>query len=638
MNYLELLHLQREPFSNSPDPDAYYSAPLHALYLSRLEIAVHLKRGVNIVLGRVGTGKSTLCRCLLRNLATRPEIETFLLLDAGNANSLTFIAQLYELLSGQPAPDDMTERTGMGLLQTVIYAKALQEEHTLVLLIDEGQKLSAEALEVLRELLNFETNTEKLLQIIIFGQPELEERIAALPNFKDRINEYLHLMPLPEKESIALVRHRLHLAGGQQAERLFSKGALAALHKASKGHPRQLMRLGHQMLLSLIMGNKTQVTAAMVQAQVARDAGSPPPPRWRFVVFLLLAAGLALGAWYALPALTQAWHNTALPLLHSLGQQGKNLLPASLTPQESAPQSPATQAQINNAPLPPQAEQGAGVQGDGSAGARQQPSMRSQQAPQGQNPSATRQGQQPSMNTTQQVPLGQSSGTVQNNAALQGSAQGLASAEAQRQPNTATQARAALSAAQQPATQGAEAQQGQTLGQPQQQLPRKAQGTQLEQGAQTIQQPASLGVAQVSGIENLRELALIFYGTSAAEKALAQANPQYALGEPQAIALPWLEFALPPTMTKHFLLCFGEYDSPSQAYQARQRLLAFNPRLVARDMGEGLRFYMLSRESFSTEGRAWVWLGKKKTPSGMTARIMPPYTKGEKSLYEFAVR
>ncbi|MDD2966790.1 MAG: AAA family ATPase [Desulfovibrionaceae bacterium] len=635
MNYLELLHLQREPFSNSPDPDAYYGAPLHALYLSRLEIAVHLKRGVNIVLGRVGTGKSTLCRCLLRNLATRPEIETFLLLDAGNANSLTFIAQLYELLSGQPAPDDMTERTGMGLLQTVIYAKALQEEHTLVLLIDEGQKLSAEALEVLRELLNFETNTEKLLQIIIFGQPELEERIAALPNFKDRINEYLHLMPLPEKESIALVRHRLHLAGGQQAERLFSKGALAALHKASKGHPRQLMRLGHQMLLSLIMGNKTQVTAAMVQAQVARDAGSPPPRRWRFVVLLLLAAGLALGAWYALPALTQAWHSTVQPLLHSLGQQGKNLLPASLTPQESTPQShatqaalPATQAQINNAALPPQAEQSAGVQGAGSVGTGQQPTAQGSM-PQAQNPSTAQQGQQPSTSTTQQAPLGQSSGTAHNNAALQGSAQGLAGAAAQRQPNTAGQ---------QPAMQGAKAQQGQTLGQPQQQLPREAQGTQLEQGAQAIQQPASLGVAQVSGIENLRELALIFYGTSAAEKALAQANPQYALGEPQAIALPWLEFALPPTMTKHFLLCFGEYDSPSQAYQARQRLLAFNPRLVARDMGEGLRFYVLSRESFSTAGRAWVWLGKKKTPSGMTARIMPPYAKGEKSLYEFAVR
>lgn len=81
-----------------------------------------------------------------------------------------------------------------------------------------------------------------------------------MPNFKDRINEYLYLKPLSMRESIRLVRHRLRLAGGQRAERLFSLGSLIALHRASRGKPRQLMRLGHQMLLALLVGNRTTVT------------------------------------------------------------------------------------------------------------------------------------------------------------------------------------------------------------------------------------------------------------------------------------------------------------------------------------------------------------------------------------------
>ena len=90
---------------------------------------------------------------------------------------------------------------------------ALEEKRQLVLLIDEGQKLTPEALEILRVLLNFETNTEKLLQIVIFAQPEFRAVMDAIPNFRDRVNECLTLSPLSEKESLALLRHRLNLSG-----------------------------------------------------------------------------------------------------------------------------------------------------------------------------------------------------------------------------------------------------------------------------------------------------------------------------------------------------------------------------------------------------------------------------------------
>lgn len=294
-SYLELLNLAREPFSNSPDPDAYYRTPTHEDCLNRLEIAIRLRRGLNVVLGEVGTGKSTLCRCLLRNLNEQSGIDVFLLLDAGFEDADEFVRHLCELFAGGRPPGGMARRECVSVIQNRVFAKALEQGRNLVLFIDEGQKLSPAALEVLRELLNFETNTEKLLQIVIFGQPELAQVIEGMPNFKDRINEYLYLKPLSMRESIRLVRHRLRLAGGQRAERLFSLGSLIALHRASGGKPRQLMRLGHQMLLALLVGSRKAVTARMVRAQVARN-GSGMEIRWgRWLVVALALACVAGG-------------------------------------------------------------------------------------------------------------------------------------------------------------------------------------------------------------------------------------------------------------------------------------------------------------------------------------------------------
>lgn len=299
-SYLELLNLTREPFSNSPDPDAYYRTPTHEDCLNRLEIAIRLRRGLNVVLGEVGTGKSTLCRCLLRNLNEQSGIDVFLLLDAGFEDADEFVRHLCELFTGGRPPEGMARRECISIIQNRVFDKALEQGRNLVLFVDEGQKLSPAALEVLRELLNFETNTEKLLQIVIFGQPELAQTIEGMPNFKDRINEYLYLKPLSMRESIRLVRHRLRLAGGQRAERLFSLGSLIALHRASGGKPRQLMRLGHQMLLALLVGNRKAVTGRMVRAQVTRN-GSDTESRWGRWLVVALALACVAGGYHWMP-------------------------------------------------------------------------------------------------------------------------------------------------------------------------------------------------------------------------------------------------------------------------------------------------------------------------------------------------
>ncbi|HCG04958.1 MAG TPA: type II secretory pathway protein ExeA [Desulfovibrio sp.] len=332
MNYLELLGLSREPFSTSPDPLSYYRAPGHELCLHRLEIAVRLRRGLNVVLGEVGTGKSTLCRCLLRAFAEQPEVTAHLILDPGFASAEAFALHLCELLAGpsaspaanpagrtgaragaasadeptaktdsarkddefgptpahitvtsapaqapgdaaRVAPGSELRREAVERIQTALLRLTQEQGRIVVLCIDESQKLLPECLEVLRELLNFETNTEKLLQIILFGQRELEDTIAALPNFRDRINEYLPLRPLSPRETIRLVRHRLRLAGGPAGERLFTLPALLAVHRATGGYPRKIMRLCHQLVMNLLINNRRRVTWREVNAFASRDAG-----------------------------------------------------------------------------------------------------------------------------------------------------------------------------------------------------------------------------------------------------------------------------------------------------------------------------------------------------------------------------
>ncbi|MGJ3524309.1 AAA family ATPase [Nitratidesulfovibrio sp. D1] len=327
MNYLELLGLSREPFSTSPDPLSYYRAPGHELCLHRLEIAVRLRRGLNVVLGEVGTGKSTLCRCLLRAFAEQPEVTAHLILDPGFASAEAFALHLCELLAGpggaagagarpgagmmdaganggaaapvpdgdgfgptaahitatsapaeapggaRVAPGSELRREAVERIQAALLRLTQEQDRIVVLCIDEGQKLLPECLEVLRELLNFETNTEKLLQIILFGQRELEGAIAALPNFRDRINEYLPLRPLSRRETIRLVRHRLRLAGGPAGERLFTLPALLAVHHATGGYPRKIMRLCHQLVMNLLINNRRRVTWREVRAFASRDAG-----------------------------------------------------------------------------------------------------------------------------------------------------------------------------------------------------------------------------------------------------------------------------------------------------------------------------------------------------------------------------
>ncbi|WP_218064814.1 AAA family ATPase [Desulfolutivibrio sulfoxidireducens] len=283
MSYHELLGLDREPFGNSPDPDFFHGSPRHAECLRRLEIAVRLRRGLSVVVGEVGTGKSTVCRRLIRTLGYDPDVLVHLLLDPSFADPRDFLAAVAVsfgiLVDGEDSATRIREAIQEYLLQ-----KGAAENKIVVLCVDEGQKISGECLEILRELLNFETNTHKLLQIVVFAQTEFSAMLAARKNLADRVNTRYDLRPLSFLETRRLIRTRLRLAAGEDlAGRdpdIFTEAALRAIHRATGGYPRRIMRLCHAALLEAVGREKTKVGVFEVRA--ARDMGDRDPGfSWR---------------------------------------------------------------------------------------------------------------------------------------------------------------------------------------------------------------------------------------------------------------------------------------------------------------------------------------------------------------------
>ncbi|THB69733.1 MAG: hypothetical protein D6E12_04160 [Desulfovibrio sp.] len=302
MSYFSLFHLKEEPFSNSPDPELYYQGPRHADCLHKLEIAIRLKRGLNVVLGDVGAGKTTMCRHLLRTLQSDDRVEAHLLLDPYFETPREFLAVVCRMLQPTGFEFDDTEWRLKERIKNALFRFGVDENKVVALIIDEGQKITVECLEALRELLNYETNNSKLLQIIIFAQTELKAVIDAKENFADRINELIEVKPLSRRETAKMIRHRLEAAKDTfKAPDLFTPAAIAAIHKATGGYPRKIMRLCHKALLLLARKREAKVTSAMVAECLKGDRRTRPNGRaWAYAALLLIALVLTGAVLYAM--------------------------------------------------------------------------------------------------------------------------------------------------------------------------------------------------------------------------------------------------------------------------------------------------------------------------------------------------
>jgi len=302
MDYYKILNLSKEPFSNSPDPEFFFQSRQHLGCLQKLELSLRLRRGLNVVIGDVGTGKTTLCRQLIRRFARDEEIETHLVLDPTFSSPSEFLITVAEMLEGGRIPDTANDWQVKEVIKQYLFRKGIQEGKTVVLIIDEGQKIPVFCLEILREFLNYETNEYKLLQIVIFAQKEFENTLREHANFADRINLYHILGPLNFRDTRLMIQFRLQQSQeGTKAASLFSYPALCAIYRASGGYPRKIVNLCHRSILTMIIQNRRRVGWFLVRSCVKRAVFSGPPKKWRRatamafigVVAVTMAAGLA---------------------------------------------------------------------------------------------------------------------------------------------------------------------------------------------------------------------------------------------------------------------------------------------------------------------------------------------------------
>ena len=269
MSYYSIFGLEREPFSTSPDPAFFYRSSNHDAALKRLEIALRLRRGLCMILGDVGIGKTTLLRTLVQNLSSENEFEIHMLLDPNYTSEFQFLAHIIKLFKLRPSFKSTLDYKEA--IEKYLYQRGVEENKTVVLFIDEGQKLKSENLEILRMFLNYETNEYKLLQLILLSQLELLPRLRKIRNFMDRIALKYIINPLDQEETKNMISFRLHQAGFNSGKKLFSDEAIKIIHQHTQGYPRKISMLCHDALELAVMKEKEHIDESIVQSLIIEE-------------------------------------------------------------------------------------------------------------------------------------------------------------------------------------------------------------------------------------------------------------------------------------------------------------------------------------------------------------------------------
>jgi general secretion pathway protein A len=253
--YQSFYGFREMPFNITPDPKFLFLSPTHLEALQHLKFGIREKKGFIVLIGEVGCGKTTLCRRFLNELDPT-KYDTALILNPRVTETQMLKAILGELGETKIARSqvDLVSQMNRVLLERISHGKDI------VLIIDEAQNLSFEVLEQVRLLSNLETDKQKLLQIILMGQPELKEILARdeLRQLRQRILVHYELHPLSQHDMIHYIQHRLTLAGGT-GRPSFTQWALRAIHKASKGIPRIVNNLCDKSMLSAFIRESDEV-------------------------------------------------------------------------------------------------------------------------------------------------------------------------------------------------------------------------------------------------------------------------------------------------------------------------------------------------------------------------------------------
>jgi general secretion pathway protein A len=259
--YNEYFGFKEAPFSIAPDPRYLYMTAQHRDALAHLVYGLNSEGGCILLTGEVGTGKTTICRCLLEQI---PEQANVALVMNPKLNEIELLETICdELKITYPDADNSVKTYTDRIYEFLI--KSNRENEKTVLIIDEAQNLDSKVLEQLRLLTNLETDQRKLLQIIILGQPELLDILARkeMRQLAQRITARFHLQPLSSEEVKAYVSHRLAVAG--QNIQIFPDNSIKLLYKLSNGVPRLINIICDRALLGAYVENQYNVTPRIIR-------------------------------------------------------------------------------------------------------------------------------------------------------------------------------------------------------------------------------------------------------------------------------------------------------------------------------------------------------------------------------------
>jgi general secretion pathway protein A len=312
--YERFFGLVDAPFRLTPDPRYLFLSRKHAEALAHLRLGLSESSGFVCITGDVGTGKTTLLRGFLAGLG--PEYSTAYVFNP----SLSALELLQTINAELGLPAASTSKKALTDALNAHLLGQREAGHRSVVVIDEAQALSIDVLEQLRLLSNLETTTEKLLRIILVGQPQLRGLLLhpELVQLNQRITLRWHMEPFSHRETVAYVRHRLAVASGGQARCVFTRAALWHVHRGSHGVPRLINMIAHRALLAAFAADRHTVTARTVLTAhreigtVPLTASGAPVRRPRRVAWV--AAGLAVGVGIATVGLPRLPHLAALGL------------------------------------------------------------------------------------------------------------------------------------------------------------------------------------------------------------------------------------------------------------------------------------------------------------------------------------
>jgi general secretion pathway protein A len=275
--YTSFFGLSEKPFAITPDPRYLYLSERHAEALAHLLYGINESGGFIQLTGEVGTGKTTVVRTLLLRVPHHADVAVIL---NPRITPVEFLLTICEELGLEIAEADRDSVKQMvdALNRRLMSAHA--EGRRIIVLVDEAQNLSIDVLEQVRLLTNLETPTQKLLQIILIGQPELRELLdrTDLRQLAQRITGRYHLKPLSREETRGYVRHRLRVAGA--TEEIFTPAALVELHRLSQGIPRVINVACDRALLGAYTQESRKITAGLVRRAAGEVYGRRFLPNW----------------------------------------------------------------------------------------------------------------------------------------------------------------------------------------------------------------------------------------------------------------------------------------------------------------------------------------------------------------------